>query len=121
MDIVFLDLNLPDGNGPESIESIRQHPDHPEISSDFRLICATHRDQEADVSGLPAVSGPALGARETLPLLKDHIEQTKAAYVRRSIAVTRGDVKDSCRPSGLSREHSYRLMKQYGITPHADS
>jgi two-component system NtrC family response regulator len=79
------------------------------------------RNQEAAAPSPAAVPGPALGTRETLPPLKDHIEQTKAAYVRYLIAVTRGDIKEGCRISGLSRGHLYRLMKQYDITPHADS
>lgn len=58
---------------------------------------------------------------KSLPPLKDHIESLKAAYVRRLIATTQGDVKESCRISGLSRGHLYRLMKQYDIQPHADS
>lgn len=31
IDIVFLDVNLPDGNGLDAIANIRQHPDAPEI------------------------------------------------------------------------------------------
>jgi two-component system NtrC family response regulator len=77
--------------------------------------------EDVPVKGLSAVSGPVPGTRETLPALKDHIEEAKAAYVRHLMAVTRGDVRESCRISGLSRGHLYRLMKQYDIQPHADS
>jgi two-component system NtrC family response regulator len=77
------------------------------------------RDRETVESSPAAV--PTLGTKETLPALKDHVEQTKAAYVRHLMTVTRGNVKESCRISGLSRGHLYRLMKQYDITPHADS
>lgn len=31
MDVVFLDVNLPDGNGLEAIQTIQQHPNAPEI------------------------------------------------------------------------------------------
>jgi two-component system, NtrC family, response regulator len=66
-------------------------------------------------------TAPGPGTSETLPLLKDHMEKIKAAYVRQLIDVTRGDIKTCCRISGLSRGHLYRLMQQYDIKPHADS
>ncbi len=58
---------------------------------------------------------------ETIPPLKDHIENTKAAYLQHLLVVTRGNIKESCRISGLSRGHLYRLMQQYHINTNADS
>jgi len=63
----------------------------------------------------------ALGPAENMPPLKDHIENTKAAYLQHLLAGTRGNIKESCRISGLSRGHLYRLMQQYHITTNADS
>jgi two-component system NtrC family response regulator len=81
----------------------------------------TNRAREADLSKAPTLSGQAFDSRQTLPGFKDHIEDTKAAYVRQLLAATQGDIKESCRISGLSRGHLYRLMKQYDIPPNADS
>ncbi|MBU0969698.1 MAG: sigma-54 dependent transcriptional regulator [Proteobacteria bacterium] len=47
--------------------------------------------------------------------LKDHIERTKSDYMQNLVSMTRGNVKDACRVSGLSRGHFYRLLQQYGI------
>ncbi len=77
--------------------------------------------RETPASGHPGFSGSDPGTKETLPEFKDHIELTKAGYVRKLMAVTQGNVKESCRISGLSRGHLYRLMKQYDISPNADS
>ena len=63
----------------------------------------------------------ALESTETILALKDHIENTKAAYLQHLLAVTRADIKETCRISGLSRGHLYRLMQQYHIKPNADS
>jgi two-component system, NtrC family, response regulator len=69
--------------------------------------------------GPPSVPGPA--SRDDLPAFKDHIENTKSTYVRQLISMTRGNIKECCRISGLSRGHLYRLMQQHDIKPHADS
>lgn len=47
--------------------------------------------------------------------LKDHIENTKQAYIQNLLSVTQGNIKESCRISGLSRGHMYRLLQQYNI------
>ncbi len=63
----------------------------------------------------------SLGSLETMPSLKDHIENTKALYLQHLTSLTRGNIKESCSISGLSRGHLYRLMQQYHIKPNADS
>ncbi len=63
----------------------------------------------------------ALGSAETMSPLKEHIENTKAAYLQHLLSVTRGNIKESCRISGLSRGHLYRLMQQHNIKTNADS
>ena len=81
----------------------------------------TSRTRKAPLPGESVFSGPALGPKETLMVFKDHIEQTKAAYVQQLVTMNQGDIKECCRISGLSRGHLYRLMKQFDITLHADS
>ncbi|SDU36025.1 sigma-54-dependent transcriptional regulator [Desulfobacula phenolica] len=51
----------------------------------------------------------------SIPKLKDHIENTKHAYIQNLISVTQGNIKETCRISGLSRGHIYRLLQQYNI------
>jgi two-component system, NtrC family, response regulator len=63
----------------------------------------------------------SLGSLETMPSLKDHIENTKALYLQHLTSLTRGNIKESCKISGLSRGHLYRLMQQHDIKKNADS
>ncbi len=63
----------------------------------------------------------ALGPAENIPPLKDHIENTKAAYLQHLLSITSGNIKESCRISGLSRGHLYRLMQQHNLKTNADS
>ncbi|MCF6249381.1 MAG: sigma-54 dependent transcriptional regulator [Desulfobacula sp.] len=48
--------------------------------------------------------------------LKDHIENTKFEYIQNLLSATNNDIKESCRLSGLSRGHLYRLLQQYKLT-----
>ncbi len=81
----------------------------------------TARSREAPSSGDLVLPGSGQGTKAALPAFKDHIEHAKAAYVRQLVALNQGNVKECCRISGLSRGHLYRLMKQFDISPNADS
>jgi two-component system NtrC family response regulator len=47
--------------------------------------------------------------------LKAHVDKAKHDYLIRLMAQTRGDMRKTCRISGLSRGHLYSLFKKYGI------
>jgi len=47
--------------------------------------------------------------------LKEHIDKTKYEYILNLLVYTKGDIKESCRLSGLSRGHLYNQFKKYGI------
>lgn len=49
------------------------------------------------------------------PTLKTHLEQEKYAYLRDLFSATRGDIKEACQISGLSRSQLYRLINQYQL------
>jgi len=46
---------------------------------------------------------------------KDHIEKTKYTYLGDLLASSKGDIKQACRISGLSRSQLYRLIQQYDL------
>ncbi len=46
---------------------------------------------------------------------KDHIERMKYEYLHDLLSTTKGNIKESCRVSGLSRSQLYRLMQQYHL------
>ncbi|WP_300455031.1 sigma-54 dependent transcriptional regulator [Desulfobacula sp.] len=46
---------------------------------------------------------------------KDHLEKTKSAYLQDLLSGTKGNIKESCKISGLSRSQLYRLMQQYDL------
>ena len=47
--------------------------------------------------------------------LKDQIEKTKYEYLHDLLSFAKGDIKEACRVSGLSKSHLYRLMQQYDL------
>ena len=47
--------------------------------------------------------------------MKEYVDKAKYDYLTRLITQTRGDIKKTCRISGLSRGHLYNLLKKYGI------
>ena len=102
VDILFLDVHLP--------EHIRAFNIRHKFAARGNAGSAAEKSRTS-----------AMGPAETMPVLKDHIENTKAAYLQHLLAVTRGNIKESCRISGLSRGHLYRLMQQYHIKTNADS
>ncbi|ACN16525.1 sigma-54 dependent DNA-binding response regulator [Desulforapulum autotrophicum HRM2] len=46
---------------------------------------------------------------------KAYIEQMKYDYLQELLSAAKGDIKKSCRRSGLSRSQLYRLLQQYKI------
>ena len=63
------------------------------------------------VSNTPVLEYP----KKDILTLKDHIEITKFDYIQNLLSTTKGNIKESCKLSGLSRGHLYRLLQQYKI------
>ena len=49
--------------------------------------------------------------------LKEHIDEIKYNYILNLLHHTKGNIKQCCLLSGLSRGHLYNLFKKYGIKP----
>jgi two-component system NtrC family response regulator len=66
---------------------------------------------------VPSPGGFQVAGKGSLavPKFKDHLDQSKSAYIKRLMAVTRGDKKKAIEVSGLSMGHLYRLLQQFGI------
>jgi two-component system NtrC family response regulator len=47
---------------------------------------------------------------------REAIESTEQKYIQNLISETKGDIKDACRISGLSRSRLYGLMKKHNIS-----
>jgi len=43
------------------------------------------------------------------------MEKMKLAYLQDLLPVTKGNIAECCRRSGLSRSQMYRLMQQYNL------
>jgi len=50
------------------------------------------------------------------PSWKDHKTASECRYLKHLLAFTRGDVREACRVSGLSRSRLYQLINQYNLT-----
>jgi len=46
---------------------------------------------------------------------KDHVEKTKYEYLHDLLSTNKGNIKEACRVSGLSKSQLYRLMQQYNL------
>jgi len=46
---------------------------------------------------------------------KDHIEKMKHDYLQDLLSATQGNIKESCRRSGLSKSQLYRLMQEHNL------
>ena len=61
----------------------------------------------------------ASGSHKALPTLQEHREAAVAEaehrYLEELIAQRRGDIREACRVSGLSRSRLYGLLKKHGI------
>lgn len=55
------------------------------------------------------------GAAGYLPKLNDHLNEIKTKYLQELMEVAKGDVKEACRISGLSRSRLYVLLKDHEI------
>ncbi|MCP4763123.1 MAG: sigma-54-dependent Fis family transcriptional regulator, partial [archaeon] len=46
---------------------------------------------------------------------KEHMEKTKHEYLSDLLSITKGNIKEACKVSGLSKSQLYRFMQQYKL------
>ncbi len=92
----------------ESMLFSKHLPDH------IRAFNITRRIKKQEKSESKSYSQKK-GVPVTRLSLKVYIETMKQAYITDLMSHTHGDIKDSCRLSGLSRGHLYALLKEFGI------
>ncbi len=46
---------------------------------------------------------------------KEHMEKTKYEYLSDVLSITKGNIKEACKVSGLSKSQLYRFMQQYNL------
>jgi len=68
---------------------------------------------EKTKSATPPATTPAKEP-DVIPL-NEHLEEMRHQYINNLMAMTRGNVPDACRISGLSRGHLYNLLKKYKL------
>jgi len=56
-----------------------------------------------------------------LPTFREQMRSTEESYLKALLAATRGNIKESCRISGLSRSRLYALLKKHGLSRHSYS
>ncbi len=81
-----------------------------------------HATQTAVRKDLPPeyISNKTAESKRPLPSLKEFrktaASQTERQYMQELAALTRGDIKDACRISGLSRSRFYELIKEHDVS-----
>lgn len=63
----------------------------------------------------PALTESATPALESFPKLEELLDRTEHQYLQEVLSFTKGNMKDACRISGLSRSRFYERIKKYGI------
>ena len=65
----------------------------------------------------PSAKFPSLNKKKTGNKLKfkDHMEKTKYEYLSDLLSTTKGNIKEACKVSGLSKSQLYRSMQQYDL------
>ncbi len=64
-----------------------------------------------DSAPSPAAQVPS----DQIQPFKAHMDNAKKLYMDNLLACSRGNIKDACSRSGLSRGHLYRLLQQFGL------
>ncbi len=132
-DVVFLDINMPDGSGLDRIQDFRQMRSAPEViiitgvgSLDDPEIAMKNgaRDYIEKSSSIKEITLTLLRAlrdREAKkpPLpdrpLKAYLDDMESQYLQGLITVTRDDIESACSISGLSKSDLYALLKKHNI------
>jgi two-component system, NtrC family, response regulator len=63
----------------------------------------------------PALTESATPALESFPKLEELLDRTQHQYLQEVVSFTKGNMREACRISGLSRSRFYERIKKYGI------
>ncbi len=132
-DVLFLDINMPDGNGLDWIQKFKQTPSAPEViiitgagALDDPAIAFANgaRDYIQKSSSIKEITLALLRAlrereekRPSLPdqPLKEYLNQIESQYLQGVMNGTKGDISAACEISGLSQADLYALLKKHKI------
>jgi two-component system NtrC family response regulator len=132
-DVVFLDINMPDGIGLDWIQRFKQTPSAPEViiitglgTLDDPQIAIRNgaRDYIQKSSSIKEITLALLHAlqerqekRPPLPdrPLKEYLDQMESQYLQGLVTGTRGDICTATQISGLSQPDLYALLKKHSI------
>ncbi len=132
-DVVFLDINMPDGSGLDWIKDFKQTRSAPEViiitglgglddpETAIRNGARDYIQKSSSIREIRLALIRALRDREekkpALPVrpLKLYLDQMKSQYLQGLVTGTKGDIKAACRISGLSRSRLYALLKKHNI------
>jgi len=132
-DVVFLDINMPDGIGLDWIQDFKQTRSAPEViiitglgGLDDPEIAIRNgaRDYIQKSSSIKEITLALLRAlrereekRPPLPdqPLKEYLNQMESQYLQGLVTGTKGDISAACQISGLSQPDLYALLKKHKI------
>jgi len=132
-DVVFLDINLPDGNGLDWIQDFKQTRSAPDViiitglgglddpEKAMRNGARDYIEKSSSIKEITRTLMRALREREEKrpPLpdrpLEEYLDQMESQYLQGLVTGTNGDMSASCRISGLSRSRLYALLKKHNI------
>ena len=132
-DVVFLDINMPDGSGLDWIQEFKQTRSAPEViiitglgglddpETAFRNGARDYIQKSSSIKEITLGLMRALRDREEekppLPLLplNFYLDQMESQYLQGLVTGTKGDITAACRISGLSRHDLYALLKKHNI------
>ena len=132
-DVVFLDINLPDGNGLDWIQDFKQTRSAPDViiitglgglddpEKAMRNGARDYIEKSSSIKEITITLLRALRDREAKkpPLpdrpLKVYLDEMESHYLQGLVTATRGDIGAACSISGLSRSDLYDLLKKHNI------
>ena len=132
-DVVFLDINMPDGSGLDWIQKFRQTPSAPEViiitglgglddpKIAMRNGARDYIEKSSSIKEITLALLRALREREEkkpqLPVrpLKEYLDQMESQYLQGLVTGTKGNISAACRISGLSQSDLYALLKKHNI------
>lgn len=132
-DVVFLDINMPDGIGLDWIQDFKQTRSAPEViiitglgglddpGIAIRNGARDYIQKSSSIKEITLSLMRALRDREekkpSLPVqpLKLYLDQMESRYLQGLVTGTKGDIRAACRISGLSRSRLYARLKKHNI------
>jgi DNA-binding NtrC family response regulator len=138
-DVVFLDINMPDGIGLDWIQDFKQTRSAPEViiitglgglddpEIAFRNGARDYIQKSSSIKEITVSLMRALrdreGTKPPLPVLplSSYLDQMESQYLRGLVMGTKDDITAACRISGLSQSELYALLKKHNIDVSKDS